>query len=157
MIQTIGQNMRKALFIILIFSCLAIGLHAVSYDEEWITKREWPYRSVGMSGHVFVVSEWLPKENCEEELWDFFKELMALTKKNESGCIRAHATRQIPHPGSPGKSKYKIVLLQEYVDIKAFDAHCHADYVKSAFKKYIEDEETSIVKDWRCRLFSEDE
>jgi len=110
-----------------------------------------------MSGHVFVVSEWLPKENCEEELWNFFKELMALTKKNESGCVRAHATRQIPHLGAPGKSKYKIILLQEYVDIKAFDVHCQADYVKSAFKKYIENKETSIVKEWNVRLFSEDE
>lgn len=110
-----------------------------------------------MSSHVFVVSEWLPKENGEEELWIFFKELMALTKKNESGCIRAHATRQIDHPGSPGKSKYKIVLLQEYVNIEAFDAHCNADYVKSAFKKYIENEETAIVKDWCCRLFSDEE
>ena len=110
-----------------------------------------------MSGHVFVVSEWLPKENCEEELWRSLKKLLALTKENESGCVRAHVTRQIPHPGSPGKSKYKIVLLQEYVDIKAFDIHCNADYVKNAFKKYVEDEETSIVEDWRCRLFSEDE
>ena len=109
-----------------------------------------------MSGHVFVVSEWLPKENCEEELWILFKELMALTKKNESGFITAHATRQIPHPGSPGKSKYKIVLLQEYVNIEAFDAHCHAGYVKRAFEKYIENEETSIVKDWCCRLLSEE-
>lgn len=110
-----------------------------------------------MRGHVFVVSEWLPKETCEEQLWDFFKELMALTKKNETGCIRAHATRQIPHPAALGQSKYKIVLLQEYVDAKAFDAHCHADYVKNAFKKYVEDEETSIVKEWCCRLFSEEE
>jgi quinol monooxygenase YgiN len=110
-----------------------------------------------MSGHVFVVSEWLPKENCEEELWTFFKELMALTKKNESGCISARATRQIPHPGAPGTSRYKIILLQEYVDIKAFDAHCHSDYVKNAFAKYIADEKTSIIEDWRCRLFSEGE
>ena len=110
-----------------------------------------------MSGHVFVVSEWLSKENCEEELWKHCKKIMTLTLENESGCIRAHATRQIPHPGSPGKSKYKIVLLQEYVDIKAFDIHCNAEYVINFFRKYIEDEETSIVKDWRCRLFSEDE
>lgn len=110
-----------------------------------------------MTGHVFVVSEWLPKENCEEEAWIFFKELMRLTKKNEIGCVRAHATKQIPHPGSPGKSKYKIVCLQEYVDIKAFDAHCNADYVKSAFKTYIENEKTAIIEDWTCRLFSEDE
>ncbi|MBS0585976.1 MAG: hypothetical protein JSR76_06730 [Verrucomicrobia bacterium] len=86
-----------------------------------------------MSGHVFVVSEWLPKENCEEKLWIALKELMALTKKNESGCIRAHATRQISHQGAPGKSKYKIILLQEYVDLKAFDMHCQASYVKSSF------------------------
>ncbi len=53
------------------------------------------------SGHVFVVSEWLPKENCEKELWKQFKKLLALTLEKESGCIRAHVTRQIPHPGSP--------------------------------------------------------
>jgi len=108
-----------------------------------------------MSGHVFVVSEWLPKENCEEELWKHCKKIMALTLENETGCIRAHATRQISHPGSTGKSKYKIILLQEYVDIKAFDMHCNADYVTGFFKKYVENEETSIVEDWRCRLFSE--
>ena len=110
-----------------------------------------------MSGHVFVVSEWLPKENCEQELWKQFKTLMALTLDNESGCIRAHATRQIPHSGSPGKSKYKIVLLQEYVDVQAFDVHCNADYVTRFFNKYIKDEDTSIVEEWCCRLFSEDE
>ncbi len=109
-----------------------------------------------MSGHVFVVSEWLPKEGCEEELWDFFKELLALTKKNEKGCIRAHVTRQIPHLGSPGKSEYKIVLLQEYIDIKAYDVHCQAEYVKSAFKKCVEDQETALVEKWCCRLFSEE-
>lgn len=109
-----------------------------------------------MPSHVFVVSEWLPKDGCEEELWHFFKELMALTKKSERGCVRAHATRQIAHPGSPGKSKYTIVLLQEYVDINAFDAHCNSEYVKNAFQKYVENAETSIVKEWQCRLFTED-
>jgi hypothetical protein len=43
------------------------------------------------------------------------------------------------------------------VDIKAFDIHCEADYVKSAFKKYIENEETALVQEWNVRLFSEDE
>lgn len=112
-----------------------------------------------MSGHVFVVSEWLPKENCEEELWNFLKELMALTKKNESGCIRAHATRQILHPSAKGTSIYKIILLQEYADITAFDVHCQAEYVKNAFKKYVENQnkENSLVKEWTIRLFSENE
>jgi quinol monooxygenase YgiN len=66
-----------------------------------------------MGGHAIVVSEWLPKENCDQECWKRLKELIALTKKSESGCIRAHAAREIPHPGAPGKSKYRIVLLQE--------------------------------------------
>ena len=110
-----------------------------------------------MSGHVFVVSEWLPKEGRDQELWRYFKRLMALSLERESGCIRAHATRQISHPGSPSKSKYTIVLLQEYIDIKAFDVHCAADYVTSFFKEFIENEKTAIVADWQCRLFSEDE
>lgn len=101
-----------------------------------------------MSGHVFVVSEWLPKENCEEELWENFKQLMAKTKEKESGCIRAHATRQISHPGSPGKSKFTMVLLQEYVDVQAFDVHCSSDYVKRAFDTCL-----PLVEDWTCRLF----
>ena len=141
--------LKKNAFFIFIFGSIATSTHAATNDEERL------HGSDSMSGHVFVVSEWLPKENCEEELWNFFKKLMALTKK-ERGCIRAHATRPIPHPGAPGKSKYKIILFQEYVDIKAFDAHCQADYVKSAFAKYVEDKETSIVKEWNVRLFSED-
>ncbi len=109
-----------------------------------------------MSGHVFIVSEWLPKKNKDQEAWDHFKKLMALSREKEAGCIRAHATKQISHPGLPGQSKYKIVLLQEYVDIKAFDIHCEADYVKNFFKTYIENNESAIIEDWQCRLFSED-
>ena len=110
-----------------------------------------------MPGHIFLVSEWLPKEGCEQKLWNKFKNIMALSSENESGCIRAHATRQISHSGSAGKSKYTIVLLQEYVDMNAFDIHCAADYVKNLFNELIENEETALVADWRCRLFSEDE
>ena len=108
-----------------------------------------------MSKHVFVVSEWLPKEGRDQALWNCFTELMAVSKK-EKGCVRAHATRQISHPGSPSKSKYTIVLLQEYEDIKAFDAHCAQPYVTDFFKTSIENEDTALVEDWRCRLFSED-
>lgn len=66
-----------------------------------------------MRGHTIVVSEWLRKENCGQKCWNRLKELIALTTKSESGCIRAHVAREIPHPGTPGKSKYTIVLLQE--------------------------------------------
>lgn len=110
-----------------------------------------------MSGHVFVVSEWLPKENQEKALWNQFEKLMALTLEKEKGCLRAHVTRQISHPGSPGKSKYTIVLLQEYTDIQAFDLHCAADYVTNFFNQFIDNKETTLVEKWRCRLFSEEE
>ena len=109
-----------------------------------------------MSGHVIVVSEWLPKAGKDQVTWDHFKKLMALTKEKEKGCIRAHGTRQIKHPGSAGVSKYKIVLLQEYIDIKAFDNHCNAEYVMKFFKKHIENKDTAIIEDWQCRLFSEE-
>jgi len=108
------------------------------------------------SGPVFVVSEWLPRENKDQELWQLAKKIMAMTLENEKGCVRAHATRQIVHPGSPGKSKYTIVLLQEYVNLQAFDHHCGSDYVTHFFKTCVENEETAIVKEWTCRLFSEE-
>ncbi len=37
-----------------------------------------------MSGHVFIISEWLPKDNCEKKLWDCLKEVMTLTKKTKA-------------------------------------------------------------------------
>ncbi len=110
-----------------------------------------------MSGHVFVVSEWLAKENHDEELWKRAKEIMECTLKNEQGCVRAHAWRQISHPGSPGQSKYKIVCHQEYDSIDAFDLHCQAPYIAHFFKTSVENPETAIVEDWTCRLFSERE
>lgn len=108
-----------------------------------------------MPNHVFVVSEWLAKENHEQELREQFKKLLILTLENEPGCISARVTHQLRHPGSPTKSKYTIVLLQEYDSIQAFDIHCKTEYVANFFKKFIENEETSIVEDWQCRLFSE--
>ncbi len=105
-----------------------------------------------MSNPVFVVSEWLPKENYEEALASQFKKLMALTKENEKGCMRAHVTRQIVHPGAPGKSKYKIVLFQEYINQQAFDAHCASWYVKEFADSLSKD---AIIEDWTCRLFTE--
>lgn len=108
-----------------------------------------------MTHHVFVVSEWLAKEGKDRELWERAKQVMHLTSR-EKGCVRAHATRQISHPGSPGKSPYKIILLQEYVDLKAFDVHCKAEYVVDFFKTYVEDPRSSIVEAWTCRLLSEE-
>ena len=109
-----------------------------------------------MGKNVFFVSEWLPKKNYEKDLWDKFKQLLSLTKQQEKGCLSARVTRQISHPGSPGKSKYTIILLQKYINIEAFNIHCESDYIKDFFKKYIENSQTGIVEDWQCRLFSEE-
>ena len=108
-----------------------------------------------MSDHVFVVSEWLPKEGYEDELLVKFKKLMALTLENEKGCLRAHATKQVLHPGAPKKSKYTIILLQEYVDSNAFEIHSNANYVINAFKELVENPATAMVADWQVRLFKE--
>lgn len=102
---------------------------------------------------VFVVSEWLAMEGKDQELWDRFQELIAITRQ-EKGCVRAHVTRQLSHPGSPGKSNYQIFLLQEYKDIESFDEHCKASYVVDFFKAHVESPDR-IVKDWTCRLFGE--
>ena len=108
-----------------------------------------------MSTHVFVVSEWLPKKNCEQECWQQLKKLMAQTLENEKGCVSARAMRQISHLNSPGKSKYTIMLQQEYMNVEAFDIHCNTEYVKNFVKKYIENKETALIEDGTCRLFSE--
>lgn len=81
---------------------------------------------------------------------------MALTAQ-ESGCVSARATRQLTHPGSPGKSRYTIVLMQEYVNVQAVDFHCAADYVMDFFRTSVENKGTAIVEDWTCRLFAETE
>jgi quinol monooxygenase YgiN len=109
-----------------------------------------------MSEHVFVVSEWLAKESHENALKAQFKKLLAHTLKHEPDCVSARVTHQVAHPGSPTQSKFTIVLMQEYINIEAFDNHCSKDYVSDFFKIYIEHEKTGIVEDWQCRLFTED-
>ena len=103
--------------------------------------------------NVFVVSEWLANNGRDQELWDRLNDIIFLTKQ-ESGCIRAHVTRQIPHPGSLGTSSYKIVLLQEYENVTDFDAHCRASYVTDFFEG--DNGGIDLVSKWTCRLFSEE-
>ncbi len=99
----------------------------------------------------------LPKPYCQRVVWQQFKELMALTKQSEKGCIRAHTLKQIEHPFARGKSEYTIMLFQEYIDIAAFEQHCQTNYVKRAFKHWIEDPKTAIVEKWRVTLLCEEE
>ncbi len=110
-----------------------------------------------MSNHVFSVSEWLPKPGQEQALRKIITDLLAHIKRVEPGCLHARVTHQLVHPGAPTVSKFPIVLLQEYESFEAFDEHCSMDYVKEFFDTYVSDEETRLVEDWRCRLFTEDE
>ncbi len=64
-----------------------------------------------MLSHVFVVSEWLPKETCDEELWALFKELMALTKC-EKGCLSAHATAKFSIQTPRGNQNTKLYFFK---------------------------------------------
>ena len=113
-------------------------------------------REETMSSTVLVVSEWLSKENQEQKLFESFKKLASLTLEKEKGCVKYNVTRQITHPGSKGDSKYNILLIQEYVNIEAFDMHCKSEHVAEFIKDHIENKEISIIEDWRCRIFSED-
>ena len=106
-----------------------------------------------MSNHVIVISEWLPKKDRHNDLLKVFKELAAITMQKEKDCIRYSVTQQVEHPGAPGKSKFTIILIQEYSNPKAFDAHCVSEHVQAFAKKYFEDD-NSLIEDWQCRLFS---
>lgn len=109
-----------------------------------------------MTKSVFVVSEWLPKVGSEQELWDVFKKLSLECLDKEPGCVTYRVTKQITHPGSPGKTKFTIILMQEYESLKAFDEHCESEHCKNAFNTFINEGPGRIVEDWRCRLLSED-
>jgi quinol monooxygenase YgiN len=79
---------------------------------------------------------------------------MKLSKTKEQGCIRAHVTQQIPDPGASGKSNYKIVLLQEYVNEEAFNQHCNSEHVKAFVEQYLNVPD-SMISECTCRLFQE--
>lgn len=69
--QKMGRKCEKISIFYSAIDFLVIRSRAICYPEG----------EKNMSDHVYIVSEWPPKENCEEELWNFFKELMAVTKK----------------------------------------------------------------------------
>lgn len=107
-----------------------------------------------MSNNYFVVSEWLPKTSCHEDLLEVFKQLAAMTLEKESGCLRYHVTQQVAHPGAPGNTQYPIILIQEYTSKEDFDKHCASDYVAKFAEKYLMNAETGLIEDWRCRLLA---
>jgi len=108
-----------------------------------------------MLSNVLVISEWLPKKNHEQILLESFKKLASLTLEKEQGCLKYNVTRQILHPGTKGQSKYTIILVEEFANIEAFEIHCQSEHVSDFVKNYIENKNTGVVEDWRCRIFSE--
>ncbi len=107
-----------------------------------------------MSSQILVVSEWLPKENQEEALFDSFKKLAKTTLEKEKECLKYHVTRQTAHPASKGESKYPILLVQEYVNVDAFNHHCTSEHVAAFTQSQFEQPEKSMIEDWRCRVFN---
>lgn len=71
-----------------------------------------------MSNSYFIVSEWLPKASCHDELLAIFKQLATITFKED------------------------------------FDKHCQSEYVTRFAEKYLLNEETKLIEDWRCRLLA---
>ena len=107
-----------------------------------------------MLKHVQCVAEFLPKDGCEQELFDQLKQVGVKSLKNEEGCLRYLVTKQLPHAVSPQMSKYTVVTIEEFVDMQAFDKHCSSSYFKDFFQKYVESKVTGLVEDVNVRLFS---
>jgi len=107
-----------------------------------------------MLNSYFIVSEWLPKASCHDELLAIFKQLAAMTLEKESGCLKYHVTQPVEHPGATGQTQYPIILIQEYVSKEDFDKHCQSEYVAQFAEKYLLNEETKLIEDWRCRLLA---
>ncbi len=103
---------------------------------------------------VYVIAEFSPKKNHEQEFFGLLNELGAQTLESEEGCLRYLVTQQILHPRAPGHSKYKIVSIEEFANEDAFDNHCKTKYVTDFIQKYIESKDTGIVDDVCVRLFS---
>jgi len=53
-----------------------------------------------MSKHVIVISEWLPKENCEQNIFETFLDLARKTLEAEKGCIQYNVSKQMTHPST---------------------------------------------------------
>jgi quinol monooxygenase YgiN len=109
-----------------------------------------------MTQPVFIISEWLPKVGHEKELRDACKKFAFDSLEKEPGCVTFRVTKQIIHPGSPGKTKFTITLMEEFESLSAFEEHGEAEHCVNFFNAHVNEGPDCIVEDWRCRLFSED-
>jgi quinol monooxygenase YgiN len=106
-----------------------------------------------MSDKVIVISEWLPKANCEQEAFEIFLNLARKTLNAERGCLQYNVSKQMTHPNTTGPRNFKIMLMQEFKSIEDFDQHCAAPYVAELFDKLIANKNTSLIKNYECRAF----
>jgi quinol monooxygenase YgiN len=100
------------------------------------------------------MSEWLPKENHEQEILDFFLDLACKTLEAENGCLQYVVSKQMAHPNATDPRDFKIMLMQEYESIEDFEKHCQAPYVIALFDKLIVNEDNSPIDNFECRVFS---
>ena len=106
-----------------------------------------------MSHTVIAISEWIPKEGREDEVFEQFKGLARQTLQQEKGCLQYNVTKQIPHANANGSTNYKILLMQEFESEADFEAHCQAPYVVDLSERILSDPKTSPIEDWQLRVF----
>ena len=131
---------------------LKVNASKIHYMLQFAAKRN--LCEVKMSKNVIVISEWLPKENCEQDIFEIFRDLARQTLETEKGCIQYNVSTQVTHPNTTSPRDFKIMLMQEFKSIEDFEKHCEAPYVAALFDKLIADQNTSLIDNYECRVFS---
>jgi quinol monooxygenase YgiN len=106
--------------------------------------------------NVIVISEWLPKENCEHGLFEAFRDLAWQTLSAEKECIQYIVSKQMTHHNTTQPRDFKIMLMQEFKSIEDFERHCEAPYVVALFDKLVSNKNTSLIDNYECRVFSKE-
>ena len=106
-----------------------------------------------MLEHIIVISEWLPKENYEQHVFEVFHDLAQKTLEAEKGCLQYNISKQISHPNTTGPRDFIIMLMQEFKCIEDFEKHCEAPYVVDLFDKLILNKNDPLIENYECRVF----
>ncbi len=107
-----------------------------------------------MSKNVIVISEWLPKRNLEQDIFEVFRDLARQTLSSEKGCIQYNVSKHMTHHYTTEPRDFKIMLMQEFKSIEDFEKHCEAPYVVALFDRLIANKNTSPIENYECRVFS---
>ena len=106
---------------------------------------------------IMLISEWLPKENFEQEVFEAFCGIARQTLAAEEGCIQFNVSKQLLHPNTTEPRNFKIMLMQEYKSITDFEKHCEAPYVVALFDELIKNRNPPLIENYECRIFSKAE